>query len=399
MLLNREGPASPADLAAGRPEPTFGRERMKIAFVVHDYHRAGGHSRYVAELATRFCREHEVHVFANRIIEDGASGIHFHKVPAWRANALTTVLSFAAPVSFQVGGDFDVVHSQGFCGLVGNVFTAHICNRAWHLALEKLAGGATLREFIFNQIGSSLEYCLYRFARNSEMIAVSARVKQDIIRHYHCTAPVEVIYHGTDADLFSPQVRERWRGPAREQYGIPADEFVFLYVGQLRKGARLCIQALAQLQGGMLLCVSPSDPTPYREFAKECGQANRVVFAPHTQQVEQVYGAGDALLLPTPYDSFAMVVAEAMACGLPVVVSREAGVSELVQHGHNGLLLNDINSSQELAGHMRMIQDDRRLAGEMGQAGRKTVEKLTWDLVAEQTLGVYENLVRRRRRS
>ena len=39
---------------------------MKIAFVVHDYHRAGGHSRYVVELAERFGREHEVHVFRLR---------------------------------------------------------------------------------------------------------------------------------------------------------------------------------------------------------------------------------------------------------------------------------------------------------------------------------------------
>src|ERR1700683_5589365 len=127
-IAHEPGIATPA------PQPS---RRLKIAYVVHDYHRSGGHSRYVAELATRYSAEHEVHVFANRIVDDGTPGIEFHHVPAWRANAFTTVLSFALPATLQVGGDFDVVHSQGFCGLLGNVFTAHMCNSAWHAALLK----------------------------------------------------------------------------------------------------------------------------------------------------------------------------------------------------------------------------------------------------------------------
>src|SRR5260370_13338098 len=155
-----------ANQASGTREtvlPGGNSRRMKIAYVVHDYHRAGGHSRYVAELATRFCKEHDVHVFGNRIVDDGTSGIHFHKVPAWRANGFSTVLSFAVPATLQVRGGFDVVHSQGFCGLLGNVFTAHICNRAWDVALRKFEEGPTFRESVFNVVTSALEHSLYRF--------------------------------------------------------------------------------------------------------------------------------------------------------------------------------------------------------------------------------------------
>src|SRR5271156_354220 len=178
--------------------------RMKIAFVVHDYNRSGGHSRYVAELATRYCGEHEVHVFANRIVDDGTPGIHFHKVPAWRANAFTTVLSFALPATLLVRGDFDIVHSQGFCGFLGNVFTAHMCNQAWSLALRKFGGGETFRESVFNTFTSALEHLIYRFKPNSEVIAVSERVERDLLEYYHCPARQHVIYHGTDIELFSP---------------------------------------------------------------------------------------------------------------------------------------------------------------------------------------------------
>jgi UDP-glucose:(heptosyl)LPS alpha-1,3-glucosyltransferase len=370
---------------------------MKIAFVVHDYHRSGGHSRYVAELAARYSGEHEVHVFANRVADDGASGIHYHHVPAWRANAFTTVLSFALPVTLQVGADFDIVHCQGFCGFLGNVFTAHMCNTAWNVALRKFGGGATAREAIFNTIAGALEHSMYRGARNSEVIAVSQRVARDLVEYYRCPAPIHVIYHGTDVELFSPETRARLRSQAKAKYGVPGDEFVFLYVGNLRKGARQCMQALARLDHGVLLCVSPTEPEPYRRFAQECGVADRVIFAGHTKHVEEAYAAGDALLLPSPYDPFALVVSEAMGCGLPVVVSREAGVSELIQPGVNGLLLDDMSSDAEWAGHMRSLSSDRPWAEALGRAARKTIEELTWDRVAEQTLDVYYALLDKRK--
>ena len=201
---------------------------MKIAYVVHDYHRAGGHSRYVAELATRFASEHEVHVFANGIEPGEPGAIRFHKVPAWRANAFTTVLSFVLPVTFQIGGGFDIIHSQGFCGLRGNVFTAHICNRAWHMALERLEGGATTRESIFNAMGTTFEYALYRSARHSEVIAISERVAQDLVRYYHCPAPIQVIHHGVDVQVFAPANRQRWRDEVRTQLGLAETDMMFL---------------------------------------------------------------------------------------------------------------------------------------------------------------------------
>ena len=368
---------------------------MRIAYVVHDYHRAGGHSRYVAELATRFSREHEVHVYANRIDGDDAA-IRFHKVPAWRKNALTTVLSFALPATFQVGGGFDIVHCQGFCCFRGNVFTSHICNRAWHLALKELEGGVTWRESIFNAAATTLEHGLYRFARDAAVIAISQLVANDITRFYHCRAPVEVIHHGVDLDLFSPQNRQRWRAGARARHAVTGDEMVYVYVGDLRKGARRCILALARLATGRLLLVSRSDDAAYRRLAEGTGAGGRVLFAGATNEVEQAYAAADVLLLPTPYDAFGMVVTEAMACGLPVVVSREAGVCELIRHGENGLALNDATSVEELAGHMRMLDSDRGRAASLGMAARSSVEGLSWDRAAKRTMRVYEGLLRGR---
>lgn len=210
--------------------------------------------RYVHELAQRFSRDHEVHVFANRFESDDAENIRFHHVPAWRANTLTTVLSFAATSTLQIRGGFDVIHCQGFCGFYGDVFTAHICNRAWDLALRNLEGGVSLREAIFNRFASALEYRTYRRAQGCEVIAVSQRVAQDIQRFYRCPASMHVIYHGVDLEVFSPENRARLRSEVRRELGLGEEEFAFLYVGHLRKGARRCIQALSRIPSWPFVC-------------------------------------------------------------------------------------------------------------------------------------------------
>ncbi len=365
---------------------------MKIAFVVHDYHRGGGHSRYVAELATRFSVEHEVHVFANRVESDNDGRVIFHKVPALRSNVMTTLFSFAISSKFAVGPGFDVVHSQGFCGPRSDVITTHICNQAWSRSLSRFTGGLTIRERIFDFCASGLERRMYQQARNSHVIAISKRVAKDVVECYGCPAPIHLIYHGVDLETFSPGTR-RFRAERRRILGLSEADTAFLYVGDLRKGARQCITALSRLESGHLILVSRSAPEQYQLLAAEAGLEKRVHLCPPTNHVEEYYGAADALLLPSPYDAFALVVTEAMACGLPVIVSREAGASELIDDGANGILLNSANDETALAHKMKCLQDDPIWAERLGQAARLTAERLSWDTVANQTMRVYEEIV------
>lgn len=364
---------------------------MRIAFVVHDYRRMEGHGRYVVELATRFARNHEVHVFSNTTERAGEDGIIFHKVPALRTNVVTTLLSFAVSSQLAVRGDFDIVHSQGFCGPPSDVITAHICNEAWSLSLSQFAG-QTMRQHIFHLLASKLEKRLYGSADDFHVIAISKRVARDVVEFYGCKAPIHLISHGVDLETFSPMVR-RFREERRHGLGLANDDQVFLYVGDLRKGARQAIQALSRVPNAHLILLSRSEQQPYQVLSQECGVGDRVHLLPPTNHVEEIYGMADALLLPTPYDAFAMVVTEAMACGLPVIVSREAGASELIEHGINGLLLDDAADHAELAQHMNCLQADRSWAAKLGRAARVTAEGLSWDAIAQKTMCVYQEVV------
>ncbi|HYL36151.1 MAG TPA: glycosyltransferase family 4 protein [Bryobacteraceae bacterium] len=366
---------------------------MKIAFVVHDYRRREGHSRYVVELATRFAREHEVHVFATEIEPDGNTKIHFHHVPAWRPNTLTGILTFVLMATLRVRGEFDIIHNQGLCGVRGNVFTGHICNRAWHRALRAASGRLKFHEWVSGTTLSALEHLFYRTARRCKVIAVSRRLAGDLQRLYHCAAPISTIYHGVDLAAFSPAAGSPIRAQVRRECELNPQEMAFLFVGDMRKGGRQSIRALSKLRTGTLLFVSRSPVGAYRGLAAELGVEARVRFLGMTTQVEKYYAAADALLLPTHYDSFALVVTEAMASGLPVIVSREAGAAELIHSGVDGLVLDDFNDWVELGDKMRLLSEDRMLAQRMGTAARATVERYSWDETAAQTMRVYEELV------
>lgn len=366
--------------------------RLRIAYVVHDYDRYRGHSRYVVELATRFRAEHDVHVFTNTVDDSDTAGITFHRIRAWRRNALASCLSFIVPATLGVRGTFDIVHAQGLCGLRHNLATAHICQPAWFAGLAQEGVPLTWRQSAFKALVTGLEKRALTQPATRRVIAVSERLKADLARHYGRMDGVDVIYHGTDVSLFHPDNRERYRATIRGTVGLRRDQFVALYVGDLKRGAAAAIRAVAQTAGATLLIVSGSDVGPFRSLAEEQGAAERVIFHPHSRNVEQFFAAADAFLFPTVYDSFGLVITEAMAAGLPVITSRMAGAAELIADGANGLLTERAWDVPALVAHLERLRDDSGLRERLGQAARTRVEPLTWDRTADKTLAVYHRI-------
>jgi UDP-glucose:(heptosyl)LPS alpha-1,3-glucosyltransferase len=367
--------------------------RLRIAFVVHDYHRHGGHSRYVAELATRFRREHDVHVFSNTVDDADRDGITFHHVPAWRANALTTIVSFILPATVLVRGRFDVVHAQGLCGLRQNVVTAHICQAAWFEAADRYAGRAGWRKRLFRAVVTRLDRLVMRRSAAARFIAPSGRVREDLAEHHRLRDGVRVIHHGTDTETFHPRNRTAWRAAARADLGLMPEDCVALYVGDMQKGMPAAVRAVAKAPGVKLVAVSRTDPGPYAALAASAGVADRVRFVPPTTEIARYYAAADLFLFPTYYDTFGLVLTEAMASGLPVVSSLAAGAAELVTHGESGWLTADPWDADQIAEGVQALAADPELRDRMGAAARAAVERYTWDRAAEQTMAVYREVV------
>src|SRR5437899_8947969 len=79
-----------------------------------------------------------------------------------------------------------------------------------------------------------------------------------------------------------------------------------------------------------------------------------------------------------------------MASGLPVIVSCRAGVSELISHGEDGLILEDPTDAERLAQLIRRLYEDAEFRRHLGENATRTVQKYTWDDNAAEMKALFE---------
>jgi UDP-glucose:(heptosyl)LPS alpha-1,3-glucosyltransferase len=161
-----------------------------------------------------------------------------------------------------------------------------------------------------------------------------------------------------------------------------------------RKGLDTLLQALAKLPAEVHLAVA-GNPAPiahYRQQAEKLSVATRVHFLGSLDDLVPAYRAADCLAHPTLEDSYAMVVLEAMAHGLPVVVSGpvHCGISRELHDGHEALLLHDPRDAQALARLLRSVLDQPELADLLRQHGLAFAQAHTWESATLQYEALYQ---------
>ncbi len=226
------------------------------------------------------------------------------------------------------------------------------------------------------------------------LAAVSHKLAKDLGHYFDRRDDVAVIYSGIDLEQFSPHRRASLREAARNSLRVAPGDFAVLLIGNDWEGKGLpCLLDAAQKAGEPHLCllVAGSDsPAKFRPAIERAGLASRLQFLPIRPDVEFYYAAADAYIGPSLEDTFAMPVAEAMACGLPVIASRGAGVSELITPGRDGLVLEDPGDSATLAAMIRQFVGQPGLCCRLGEAAAETVRQYGWEHNAQQTRELFE---------
>lgn len=104
------------------------------------------------------------------------------------------------------------------------------------------------------------------------------------------------------------------------------------------------------------------------------------------------YKSADIYVQPSRYETFGVVLLEAMACGKPVIASRVGGIPFVVEDGKTGLLFESENI-EELAEKVILLLRDEELRVKMGEAGRERAREFTWERSAEMTVEVYKEVI------
>jgi glycosyltransferase involved in cell wall biosynthesis len=202
----------------------------------------------------------------------------------------------------------------------------------------------------------------------ADMIVVGSRFAADSFAGVADPQRVRVMPYGVDTAAFRPRIAPRAQGPLR-----------VLFAGQLtqRKGVAYALDAMRMLDRSKvrLVLAGPAVGSG-RGLSAYDGEFEHVVGA-RPQDMPHVYGGADVLVLPSLIEGSALVVLEAMASGIPVIVTSNAG-ADAVRDGIDGFVV-PLRSPEAIAARLEELRRDPALRERMGAAARARSEAFTWE--------------------
>ena len=376
---------------------------MKIALVTPHVNAYGGVANYVYSLARSMAAAHEITLFSVGVAGLNNANIHHRKVwcldiPSGLVHSLTFSLTSALLLFLSRIRDssrFDIIHTHGDYTGLEDVVTSHYCEAVELNRSRTPLTGVPLLQRLHLLGMTFLEKQMVKRAKEKALIVPSRRMKLDLIQQHNANADSIIVVHsGVDSERYDPRYISLCRTDTRQRHSIGKDASVVLFVGGdwERKGLATAITALSLMEcsKAVLLVVGLGDVDAYRQVARERGVEGRVIFAGMSKEVWKYYACSDVVVLPTLNEAFGLIVLEAMSAGLPLLVSSLAGAAELVEDGLNGLLIKDPTDALEIATKLDSILLNGGLRRLLGEEGRQTALKYTWDMVAQKHIEVYK---------
>ena len=248
-------------------------------------------------------------------------------------------------------------------------------------------------------------------AHADRLICATPHEKSFLVELYGAHADcVSVVPGGVDLERFSPAHPSAAhpsadRAQLRRALGLPSNPTA-LFVGRLEplKGVDILIQAagLADVDPALHVVIVGGDATDTAErarlqgLARAAGVGDRVHFvdAVDRDTLAHYYRAADVCVVPSYYESFGLVAVEALACGTPVIATRVGGLQYTIRDGQTGHLIS-WRCPEPFAERLEALLANDDLRARFGLAAAESVQRFDWNLVAEQIVGVYEDLLMR----
>jgi glycosyltransferase involved in cell wall biosynthesis len=226
------------------------------------------------------------------------------------------------------------------------------------------------------------------FQQAEVAIAVSERVKAELVSIGIIEQSIRVIFNGVDLQEFCPGFTDRGT------LGLPEKEVLAFFAGDIhtnRKNLDTVLNALVKVPELHLVVVGTAEGTPYPRLVRSLRLEQRVHFLGYRRDVPQLMRTADLFVFPSRYEPFGLVVIEAMASGVPVVTTVTTGASEIVTP-ECGVVLKDSEDVEGLAEVLKNLTSDRPKLQQMGQAARAIAEQHSWASKAKSYVDLFEEM-------
>jgi phosphatidylinositol alpha 1,6-mannosyltransferase len=287
----------------------------------------------------------------------------------------------------------DIVHLTGpsDVGLLG-ALVAHRLRvplaASWHTNLHEYAEQRAMnhagllpgdmRRTVGRSIRTSSLAVILRFYKIAQLLFAPNPELADLLAR-GTGKPVYPMERGVDVALFRPELRDR-----------TDNQFVIGYVGRLtvEKNIRLLAEVERALTGGSFsnfrfLIVGQGAEQPWLRANMKKADFTGVLKG---EALARAYANMDAFIFPSYTDTFGNVVLEALASGVPAIVTNRGGPQFIVRHGHTGFVAHD---TCDFARWIQYLAFDRDLLQRMRRAARTNAMDASWDKIFEGLYAVY----------
>jgi glycogen(starch) synthase len=280
--------------------------------------------------------------------------------------------------------EFDIVHAHDWMTYPAGVAVATISGKPLI---------AHVHSTEFDRSGEHVNQMIYDIERRGmhaadKVIAVSHYTRNIIISRYDVTGDkVEVVYNGVDRDG-----NDYW---TLAETGIKRNEKIVLFLGRItmQKGPEYFLAAakkVLEVMGNVKFVMAGSGDMMHRavELAAELGIGHKVLFTGFLrgQDVQMIYKMADLFVMPSVSEPFGIVPLEALDNNVPVIISKQSGVSEVLMHA----LKVDFWDVNEIANKIIAVLKYPPLGMTLRSYGNYEVRKLNWKDSAQRCIKIYE---------
>ena len=283
--------------------------------------------------------------------------------------------------------DFDVIHCHDWMTFMAGIKAKEATKKPLvvhvHSTEFDRTGGHGVNQQVYDVEKYGMQYAAY-------VIAVSNFTKGMISEHYGIQSEkIFVVHNAVDNES------------RQEEYSAPElkkSKKIVLFLGRitLQKGPDYFIQAAKKALEFMpdLMFVIAGNGDMQRfviEKAAELGIADKIIFTGFVsgQDVDRIYKMADVYIMPSVSEPFGITALEAMKNGIPTIISKQSGVSEVIGH----CLKVDFWDINQLANKMVCALKYNELKECLGENGYNEARKFSWYVPAKKCLDVYEKII------
>jgi N-acetyl-alpha-D-glucosaminyl L-malate synthase BshA len=350
---------------------------MKIGITC--YPTYGGSGVVATELGKNLAeRDHEIHFISSSLpfrLSHVAGNIFFHEVnvqsyPLFESPPYTLSLT-SKMVDIAKHAGLDVLHVHYAIPHATSAVMARQILAAEGISLPIVT---TLHGTDITLIGQDPSFApvvTWSINESDGVTAVSNYLRQETYDHFEVTNGIEVIPNFIDTDRFYRQNKEHFK-----QALCPNGEKVIVHVSNFRpvKNTKQVVEIFHRLQDDtpdvkLLLVGDGPERVPTERKARELGVFDDIRFLGKQDPIEEILSIADVFLMPSDSETFGLAALEAMACGVPTVVSDVGGLPELVEDDETGYLC-PVDDVDAFTDRTRALLTDEDLHSRMAAAAR-----------------------------